>query len=372
MAGLELVGVTKKRGDITVVDGVDLAVQDGEFVAVLAPPGHGKTTLLRLIAGLEAPDAGDIILDDVSIVDRPVQTRGIGMVFEDLAVFPHWSGFDNLAHPLKIARVDQEEITERVFEVARMLGIEVILDRMPGTYSGGEQQRVAIGRALIRRPDLLLMDQPLTDLDALIRQEMTVELKRLQQETGQTIVYATHDFEEAMGMADRVAILEHGRVVQTASPERVYAWPATEHAAGAMGNPQMNLLPCSVVQEEGRLLLKHPAFSFEPNGWESQIGERTTVRLGIRPEDIRLAEPNEAAQLGSGVVSAQAVVEVVQYLGDERIVDISVADDRLKVVAPWRHDFAIGDSATVAWDEASVRLFDVDTRRALHDDSEST
>jgi ABC-type sugar transport system ATPase subunit len=123
MAGLELVGVTKKRGDITVVDGVDLAVQDGEFVAVLAPPGHGKTTLLRLIAGLEAPDAGDIILDDVSIVDRPVQTRGIGMVFEDLAVFPHWSGFDNLAHPLKIARVDQDEIAERVSEVASMLGV---------------------------------------------------------------------------------------------------------------------------------------------------------------------------------------------------------------------------------------------------------
>jgi ABC-type sugar transport system ATPase subunit len=372
VARLELMGVTKLRHGVAVVDGVDLTAADGEFVSVLAPPNHGKTTLLRLIAGLEPLDEGDILLDGVSVVDRPVQVRGIGMVFEDLAVFPHWSGFDNLAHPLRVTGVSREEIAERVSDVARLLGIADILDRMPATFSGGEQQRVAIGRALIRRPALLLMDQPLTDLDALIRQEMTVELKRLQQETGQTILYATHDFEEAMGMADRVVILDSGRAVQDAPPEQVYDWPTSEHAAACMGNPQMNLLTCSVAREGGRPVLRHPAFTFKPNGWDSHIGERGAVRLGIRPEHLRLLDPEEARGVGLGAVSAPATVEVVQYLGDERIVDVNVGGEHLKVVGPPRQDFASGDPVVVSWDATAIRLFDVDTRDALRDVSEST
>jgi multiple sugar transport system ATP-binding protein len=367
VARVELVGVSKRRGGRAVVDNVHLTVADGEFVCILAPPNHGKTTLLRLIAGLERLDQGDILVDGVSVIDLPVQVRGIGMVFEDLAVFPHWTGFDNLAHPLRVAGASQEEVSQRVSEVARLLGIEGMLERMPSTFSGGEQQRVAIGRALIRRPALLLMDQPLSDLDALIRQEMTVELKRLQQETGQTIVYATHDFEEAMAMADRVVVLDLGRVVQDAPTEQVYEWPASEHVATTMGNPQINLLTCSVSRDEGRLVLRHPGFAFEPDGWDSRIGKRAEVRLGIRPENLRLLDPEGVTPDEVGLVSAPATVEVVQYLGDERITDVELGGERLKAVGPPSHSLAMDDPVLVVWDPSAIRLFDAETREALSD-----
>lgn len=364
MARVELVGVRKHRGGHPVVDGVDLAVADGEFVGILAPPNHGKTTLLRLVAGLEQLDEGDILVDGASVADEPVQTRGVGMVFEDLAVFPHWTGFENLAHPLKLAGADQEEIDQRVAEVARLLGIEHIVHRMPSTFSGGEQQRIAIGRAMIRRPALLLMDQPLTDLDALIRQEMTVELKRLQRETGQTIIYATHDFEEAVAMADRVVVLEYGRVAQDGPPDDVYEWPATEHVATTMGSPEINLLTCSVVREGVKLVLRHPGFAWEPAGWAGRIGDRTEVRLGVRPEHVRLVDPDRPER-SDGSLSAAATVEVVQFLGDERIVDVDLGGDRLKAVGPLGDPLTPGDPVLVAWDRSAIRLFDIDTRRAL-------
>ena len=365
MARVELVGVTKHYGGRPVVDDLHLTIDAGELVSILAPPNHGKTTLLRLIAGLESLDEGDVVVDGISVVGVPVQTRGVGMVFEDLAIFPHWTGFDNLAHPLRRAGHDDPEVKRRVSEVASQLHIEHILDRKPPTYSGGEQQRVAIGRAIIRRPALLLMDQPLTDLDAQIRHEMAIEIRNLQQEIGQTTIYGTHDFEEAMAMSDRVVVLDHGKVVQDGTPEQVFDWPASEHVAISMGNPEINLLTCSVVRGEGSVTLTHEAFACDAGDWGQHLGDREEVRLGIRPEETRLLAPEQSVPAGFG--SARGAVEVVQYLGHERIVDVDIGGERLKHVGPAEHSLGAGDPVVIAWPLSAMRLFDASTTDALGD-----
>lgn len=358
MAAVELIGVTKLRRATRVLDGVSLAIGEGEFVCLLAPPNHGKTTLLRVIAGLERVDEGDVRIGGISVAKLPVQQRDVGMVFEDLAVFPHWSGFDNLAHPLKRAGVPKEEVASRVDAVARLLRIEGIIDRMPSTYSGGEMQRVAIGRAVIKRPAVLLMDEPLSSLDAMLRQEMSAELKRLQEEIGQTIVYATHDFEEAMTMGDRVVVFKHGRVEQEGPPEEVYERPASEHAALLMGSPQMNLLSCAVERDGPRLALRHPAFAIDASRWADRLDGLEFVHVGIRPERIRLAP-------AAGGASALGTVELVQFLGGEQIVDVALDRDWIKVVERAESKLERGVQVGVDWDADAVRLFDPADGRAL-------
>lgn len=357
MAAVELVGVTKLRRATRVLDDVTLSIGEGEFVCLLAPPNHGKTTLLRVIAGLDRADEGDVLIGGVSVAKVPVQQRDVGMVFEDLAVFPHWSGFNNLAHPLKRARVPKEEIASRVDVVARLLRIEGVMDRMPSTYSGGEMQRVAIGRALIKRPAILLMDEPLSSLDALTRQEMSAELKRLQGEIGQTIVYATHDFEEAMAMGDRVVVLKQGRIEQEGPPEEVYERPASEHAALLFGTPQMNLLSCAVERDGARLTLRHPAFAVDASRWAERLDGIDVVHVGIRPEQIRLTTAAEAP--------ARGTVELVQFLGGEQIVDVALEGDGIKVVGRVESTLERGVQVGVDWDAEAVRLFHPADGRAL-------
>lgn len=357
MAAVELVGVTKLRRATRVLDDVTLSIGEGEFVCLLAPPNHGKTTLLRVIAGLDRADEGDVLIGGVSVAKVPVQQRDVGMVFEDLAVFPHWSGFNNLAHPLKRARVPKEEIANRVDAVARLLRIEGVMDRMPSTYSGGEMQRVAIGRALIKRPAILLMDEPLSSLDALTRQEMSAELKRLQGEIGQTIVYATHDFEEAMAMGDRVIVLKQGRIEQEGPPEEVYERPASEHAALLMGSPQMNLLSCAVERDGVRITLRHPAFTIDGSRWAERLDGIDVVHVGIRPEQIRLTTAAEAP--------ARGTVELVQFLGGEQIVDVALDGDGIKVVGRVESTLERGVQVGVDWDAEAVRLFHPADGRAL-------
>ena len=247
MARLRLENVTKRFGPITALNGVSLEIADGEFFAVLGPPGAGKTTLLRTIVGLETPDEGDVWADDERITAAFPGDRNIAIMFQNLALYPDKSVYDNLAFPLRQAKLPKAEIRRRVQENAAKLHIEALLKRKPGKLSGGERQRVALGRALVREPRALLLDEPLSALDALLRLEMRAELKRLQRDLGRTLVYVTHDQVEAMSMPDRVAVLREGVVQQVDTPEAIYHRPANRFVATVTGTKFIGGLPITVA-----------------------------------------------------------------------------------------------------------------------------
>jgi len=363
MAQIRVEGLKKAYPANLAVRGISFSVEDGEFFCLLGPPGAGKTTILRIIAGLERPDEGEIYLGEELVNQVPPAERDVAMVFEDLALYPHMTAYDNLAHPLHLHKVAPAEIDKTVREVAKMLHISHLLDRRPDTFSGGERRRVAVGRALVRRPRVMLLDQPLTDLDAWLRQEMTGELKRLQRETGQTMIYATHDFEEAVTMADRIMVLNLGGVEQLGSAEEVYERPASVFVGGFVGSPSMNLIPCqlerdvAVVLTRKQLGLKIPV----PHLPESVPRD---LLLGIRPEHLR-ARRGEAA-LPAASVSLEATVDIVQPLGDEQIVDFRLKDGTVvKMVAPLLLELAPDDQVVVEFALQAVSLFEAESGRRI-------
>ncbi len=359
MASVRVEGLRKAFGDTEALRGISFEVRDGEFFSLLGPPGAGKTTTLRIIAGLESPDEGRVWLGE-EIVDRVhPKDRDVAMVFEDLALYPHWSAFDNIAHPLKLRKVPLGEIEERVRAIAGMLKIDHLLDRRPGTFSGGERRRVAIGRALVRRPRVLLLDQPLSDLDAKIRQEMAGELKRLQAETGQTMIYATHDYEEAVSMADRIMVIHQGQEEQTGAPQALYREPDSSFVAAFIGSPAMNFVPCKVERAGGELVLQHRAFTLSLAG-EGLLSLPDEVLLGIRPEHIRI----EAART-PGALPAE--VDIVQVLGEEQVLDLRLEDGTtLKAIVVGGVELKAGDPLFIRLERERAFLFDqVSGRRIL-------
>ena len=283
MAGIRLENVTKRFGTVTALDAVSLEVQDGEFFAVLGPPGAGKTTMLRTIVGLEKPEEGDVYAGGERITDVYPGDRDIAIMFQNLALYPDKSVRDNLAFPLKQAKLPKREIERRVSEVAAVLKIERLLERKPAKLSGGERQRVALGRAMVRDPRALLLDEPLSALDALLRLEMRAELKRLQRELGRTVVYVTHDQVEAMSMADRVGVLRQGRLQQVAHPEDIYHRPANRFVATVVGSPPMNFLHGVAAWPDGRLEVRHPQFVLE-------VGADASTPLRGRVEERRVPD----------------------------------------------------------------------------------
>jgi multiple sugar transport system ATP-binding protein len=351
MASVQIINLSKSFGKVQAVAGLSFEVADGEFFCLLGPPGAGKTTTLRLIAGLEKPDSGQIRIGGEPMNGVHPMDRDVAMVFEDVALYPHWTGFDNIAHPLRLRKVPAPEIRRRVMEVAEMLRITHLLDRKPGTFSGGERRRVAIGRALVRRPRVLLLDQPLTDLDAKIRQEMSNELKRLQAETRQTMVYATHDFEEAVGMADRIMVINHGKEEQTGTAEEIYETPQTTFVATFVGTPAMNLIRCQTVQEGDRWLFRHPDFHLQlpPH---NVIALPPDVIIGIRPEHIVVVSESDPHAI-------PARVDIVQILGEEQIVDLSLQSGTLiKAIFSLAIDLRPGDRLSVRFPPERLVLFD--------------
>jgi multiple sugar transport system ATP-binding protein len=274
MSEISLQHVTKRFGDIVAVDQVSIDVKEGEFVVLLGPSGAGKTTTLRLIAGLERPDEGDIFIDGEAATDMHPADRDVAFIFQQYSLYPHLTVAGNLAFPLRSPRrrLSEAEVSARVQEVAQLLHIESKLGNMATRLSGGEMQRVAIGRALVRRPKVFLMDEPLSSLDAKLREELRIELKRLHRTIGATIVYVTHDQVEATTLADRIGILEHGRVVQMGTPREVYGNPASLSAAQRLGSPPINVLPAALFDS-----------SAIPHG---------TATVAIRPEDIVLHAPD--------------------------------------------------------------------------------
>src|SRR5918995_807688 len=271
MAELQIRGLTKSFGDVRALDGIDVEVAAGEFFVILGPSAAGKTTTLRSIAGLEPPDRGTITFAGQDITYAPVQGRGMSMIFQTFALYPHLSTFENLAYPLREQGLAGAEIRRRVGEIAEMLGITHTLGRKPNTLSGGEQQRLAIGRALVRRPKLLLLDEPLTNLDAKLRHDMRAEFKRLHRDLGTTMLYATPDQLEALTMGQRIAVLREGRIVQIGTPDELYLRPADQFVATMVGAPPMNLVPGKVKARAAGAVVELPFGEGDAARWHGAV-----------------------------------------------------------------------------------------------------
>jgi ABC-type sugar transport system ATPase subunit len=304
MASLTLRNVVKSFGPVRVIHGISLDVTDGEFVVFVGPSGCGKSTLLRIIAGLETATEGEVRIDGSVVNELPAAARGLAMVFQSYALYPHMSVYQNLAFGLENARTPRAEVAERVARAARMLQIEALLSRKPRQLSGGQRQRVAIGRAITRNPRIFLFDEPLSNLDAELRVQMRVELSKLHEELGTTMIYVTHDQVEAMTMADKIVVLRDGRLEQAGRPLELYNRPLNRFVAGFIGSPRMNFVAGKVAaQEGGRLTLQSaglPALSVAAEG--AAVGEPVTI--GVRPEHLAV-----------GAEGWPLEVEVIEQLG---------------------------------------------------------
>src|SRR5215470_11107659 len=330
MSDLVITGLHKRFGAVAALDGIDLAIKAGEFFVVLGPSAAGKTTLLRSIAGLERPDSGRIVFAGKDMAGHAVRGREMAMIFQTFALYPHLIARDNLAYPLREAKMDARDIARRVDEIADKLRITHVLDRKPATLSGGEQQRVAIGRALIRRPKLLLLDEPLTNLDAKLRHDTRAEFKRLHRELGMTMLYATPDQLEALTMGERVAALRSGRIVQTGTPEELYASPADRFVATLVGAPAMNILPATLHHAADGPVAKLPFLDLPlpHQRAAAQYPAGAELWVGIRPHDLAPARQPARGPAFRGQV------RLTEPLGDVTVIDVGAGDAVLKLVVP--------------------------------------
>ncbi len=353
-------------GRVAALQGVSLAVDAGEFFAILGPSGAGKTTLLRIVAGIEHADSGSVRLGGQDVASLPVRARNTAMVFQTFALYPHLTTFENLAYPLREQRTPRAEIARRVNEVAEMLRLSHTLARKPGTLSGGEQQRCAIGRALIRRPRLLLLDEPLTNLDAKLRHDTRAEFKRLHRELGSTtIIYATPDQLEALSMGQRIGVLRAGRIVQVDTPDALYRTPGDDFVAGLVGDPPINLLPGTLRATHSGTRIDLPFMGIDAGPWHAVLdgfGAGTRLTVGLRPQAIRpvTAEPDGPA--------FTARVFLTEPLGDVTILDILAhGETRLRMVLPqeqaWR--IAVDDTIDCTVDADQICLFAHETGTAI-------
>jgi multiple sugar transport system ATP-binding protein len=334
MAEVRFSAIRKTFNKVVAVDDVDLHVADGEFVVLLGPSGCGKTTLLRCLAGLERVDSGRIEIGDRDATDLQPRRRRISMVFQSYAVFPHLKVRDNIAFGLRMQKEPKHAIAERVASVAELLDIGNLLDRYPAQISGGQRQRVAVARAIAVRCDVLLMDEPLSNLDALLRMQMRTELKALLQELGATTIYVTHDQVEALSMGDRIAVMNAGRIVQVDSPLAVYEHPADRFVGGFVGTPPMNFLNAEVEARAGRALARIGGVTIDAG---ASIHRTGPMVLGIRAEGITL----ETAA-ADGLVPATVVV--VEPLGSHNLVSVRSGDDLVKISTP-NHLFPVPGAA---------------------------
>jgi multiple sugar transport system ATP-binding protein len=343
-------GVCKSFGPTQALAPLDLTVPQGKFLAMLGPSGCGKSTALRLLAGLESPTGGRILIGDEDVTHREPRDRDVAMVFQSYALYPHKTVGENIAYPLKLRKVRSKECAEQVRNVAEMLGIEELMERSPRQLSGGQRQRVALARALVRRPRAFLMDEPLSNLDAQLRLQMRVEIKRLQREFAVTTLYVTHDQIEAMTMADIVAVMRGGELQQLATPAVLYARPANLFVASFCGSPPMNVIEGEVVDGE----FTHPAGTIALGGERP----RGAVKLGFRPEHAEVVEPGTPGSLA-------AEVYVVEPLGNETLVTFRVGEHLVNLRLPASYRGTTGERVAIRPVAEDVHLFDVQTGEAI-------
>lgn len=351
--GIELIGVSKRFGRNEVIRSLDLSIGEGEFCVIVGPSGCGKSTLLRLIAGLEEVTEGRIFITNREVTDLPPPDRDVAMVFQSYALYPHMNVYDNLAFGLRYGRGNKKGIRERVEAVARSLNIEGLLKRKPAELSGGQRQRVAIGRAIVREPKAFLFDEPLSNLDAALRVHMRLEFVRLHRRLGTTMVYVTHDQVEAMTLADRMVVLDAGKVVQVGKPLELYYRPRNRFVAGFIGSPQMNFLPGEMIKgNEQRTTVKlddGSLIQIAADGRSCRQGE--TITLGIRPEHLELSESNRKNVL-------LAMVSLVEQLGDHNLIHLVWQGSDLVVRVASDTSPAVGTELRLLLPPQHCHLFD--------------
>jgi multiple sugar transport system ATP-binding protein len=359
MASVRLQSVSKRFGENVVVDDVTLEIEDREFLVLVGPSGCGKSTTLRMIAGLETTSGGDIFIGDRRVNDLGPKDRDIAMVFQNYALYPHMNVYDNMAFGLKMRNVPKAQIDERVKEAAEILGLGPLLKRKPKEMSGGQRQRAALGRAIVRHPAVFLMDEPLSNLDAKLRVQTRGEIVKLQQRIATTMIYVTHDQVEAMTMGHRIVVMKDGVVQQVATPQEVYDRPANQFVAGFIGSPTMSFLPCRIEAEGDALYARGPSFAVRiPDERKASVGNVKTadVTLGVRPEDVALH--------ANGAGAIPAVVDVVEPLGSEQVLYFNAAGAQLTARAPADTVIASGDAIALGINANRMHLFDSETGAA--------
>jgi multiple sugar transport system ATP-binding protein len=342
---------------------VNLQIRDKEFVVFVGPSGCGKTTTLRMIAGLEAISSGDISINGQVVNELAPMDRDIAMVFQNYALYPHMSVFDNMAFGLKMRKFEKSEIAKRVKQAADILGIEELLKRKPRQLSGGQRQRVALGRAIVRHPQVFLFDEPLSNLDAKLRVQMRVELKKLHQRLGTTAVYVTHDQVEAMTLGDRVVVMKDGWVQQVGEPLELYNQPANKFVAGFIGSPAMNFSTVTLTERDGRLAAVNSGMSIEvPPHLVDRVKPHTNqqMTLGIRPEDLRVANGSDPAGL-----TFDSKVEVIEQLGSEILLDVRVGDGTMVAAVEPTTRTKMQDTLRLVMNPARLHFFDAKTEAAV-------
>ena len=371
MATLKLKNLRKEFGDVVAVKGLDLSVRDGEFLVIVGPSGCGKSTTLRLLAGLETATDGTISMDDREVTDTEPKDRNVAMVFQNYALYPHMTGRRNITFGMKSSGdFTDEEIDRRVEEAAETLNIADLLDRKPQAMSGGERQRVALGRAIVRDPDAFLMDEPLSNLDAKLRIQMRAELTQLHTSLGTTTVYVTHDQTEAMTLGERVVVMNDGQIMQVDEPQTLYDFPANRFVAEFIGDPAMNMIPVAI--QNGRAVhdtfdipipAEHDQNQLTQNGTgDTQITDDQRAVLGVRPEDLHLAE----TQANDGLPTIDAKVNVREPLGDSLLLHCSLGTTPCNIQAEPRAQVSAGETVSITYDSARLHLFDSETGEAFY------
>jgi len=363
MANVTIRDIHKHYDDFHAVKGVSLDIKDKEFVVLVGPSGCGKTTTLRMVAGLESITEGQILIGNTVVNDLPPMDRDIAMVFQNYALYPHMSIFDNMAFGLKMRKFDKAEIKKRVDNAADILGIRDHLHRKPRQLSGGQRQRVALGRAIVRNPQVFLFDEPLSNLDAKLRVQMRIEIKKLHQRLATTSIYVTHDQVEAMTLGDRVVVMKDGLIQQVGEPLELYNNPANKYVAGFIGSPAMNFSNVQISDQGGALFASNEAMQIRvPDQLAARLKAHAgkPATLGIRPEDLRMASSADAADR-----LINAVVEVSEQLGSEVILDVKAAGAGMVASVDPMTRVKPQEAIKLAINPDRLRFFDAQTERAI-------
>ncbi len=365
MASVTFDHVTKRFGDVVALNDLTIHVQDKEFLVLVGPSGCGKTTALRCLAGLEDVTEGRILIDDQVVNDVLAKDRDIAMVFQSYALYPHMTVYDNMAFGLKMRKVPKDEIKRRVHEAAEILGIEDLLDRRPNQLSGGQRQRVAVGRTIVRSPKVFLFDEPLSNLDAKLRVQTRAEISKLHKRLQTTFIYVTHDQVEAMTMADRIAVLNHGVLQQIDTPQKLYDAPANVFVAGFIGSPAMNFFPGHLREADGHFHVDVGAFQVQvPDErkamYAAYVGR--PVILGLRPEHIHHPQ---FAPPGIWPQPVEGMVEVTELMGNEIFVYLRSGEHQFVARVDPRSSYRMGQPGQVVFDMSQMHLFDPQTEKAI-------
>lgn len=347
--------VVKAFTDFTAVHDFNIEINNNEFIVIVGPSGCGKSTTLRMIAGLEEQTSGNIYIGDELVNDKPPRDRNIAMVFQSYALYPHMNVYDNMAFALKLRKVPKEEIDRRVKDAAQILGIDTLLKRKPKELSGGQRQRVALGRAIVREPEVFLMDEPLSNLDAKLRVQMRTEIVKLHNRLNATTIYVTHDQIEAMTMADRIVVMKDGVIQQIADPQTIYDNPANKFVAGFIGTPPMNFLNCRLEKRADKFYIVDKDLNVcLPDEWNDVVSNiNGDITFGIRPEGISEALPGEE--------SAKAIVEVVEPLGSETLLNLKIGSQSIIVRVSAEVKVTEGQYINLKFDMKKAHIFDAET-----------